>query len=128
MRVELIPVIFGVLVGLVGLALLADARLPDSPRLTGERRRRARAERDRRGEAILGAGVLCMAAALIGRDGWRYGALAVILGSVLLAAGAIMNRRYLRELFAFRGPARRVEEGETPPTAPTDSTRRMRLR
>ena len=127
MRAELIPVILGVLVALVAVALLADARLPDSPRHGSERRRRARAERSRRGEAIVGVGVLCLAAALIGRDGWRYGTLSVMLGTVLLVTGGVMNRRYLRELFTFRGPARRVEEGETPPTASPDPSRRMRI-
>ena len=128
MRAELIPVLLGVLVALVGAAFLADARLPDSPRSGSERRRRVRAERSRRGEAIVGVGVLCMAGALIGRDGWRYGALAVMLGTALVIAGGVMNRRYLREVFAFRGPARRVEEGEAPPTAPADPRRRMRIR
>ena len=121
MRAELIPVILGVLVGLVGLALLADARLPEGAGVLRERRRRARAERSRAGEAMVGVGTLCLAAALIGRDAWRYGTVAVLLGALLLVAGAVMNWRYLRETISFRGPARRTSEGEAVPSVPPAS-------
>lgn len=118
MRLELLPVLFGVLVALLGGALVADAWLPDEILVPRERRRRPRAERDRLGEGAVGAGVLCMAAALIGRDQWAYGTLAVILGTVLLVIGVVRNRRYLRERVTFRGAARRAhpEAGELPPT------------
>ena len=123
MQAEYIPVVLGVLVGALGLALLADARLPDrADGVTSERRRRVRAERSRLGEAIVGAGTLCMAAALIGRDAWDYGNVVVILGAVLLGVGAALNWRYLRELFLFRGPARRAVEEEAA-AAPTVATR-----
>ena len=129
MRVELIPVVLGVLVGIVGLLLIADARLPDRQAYVSERRRRVRAERSRAGEMLVGTGTLCMAAALIGRDGWRYAAVAVIVGTVLLLAGAVMNFRYLRELFSFRGPSRRLPEGEGPPAgAPEPPKGRIRIR
>lgn len=130
MKAELIPVLFGVVVGLVGLALLADARLPDDGTFVlRERRRRARAERSRGGEAAIGIGTLCLAAALIGRDAWRFGTLAMIVGTLLLGAGVVMNRRYLREVFAFRGPARRMPDGAPPPGAPPEPPpRRMRIR
>jgi hypothetical protein len=84
-----------------------------------ERRRRNRAERHRGGEALVGLGILAIAAALIGRDTWRYGTVAILLGVVLLAAGGWLNRAYLGELFAFRGPARRGEKR----AAPRPSTR-----
>jgi hypothetical protein len=102
-----------------------------------ERRRRPRVERDRGGEALIGLGTLCMAAALVGRDSWRYGTLAVIAGVVLLAAGAWMNRRLLHDLITFRGPARRAPEGSAPPVAspppgtpvaPSEPRRRLRIR
>jgi hypothetical protein len=129
MRVELIPVLLGILVGIVGLLLVADARLPDRAAYVSERRRRVRAERSRGGELLVGAGTLCMAAALIGRDMWRYGAIAVIAGTLLLLVGAVMNFRYLRELFSFRGAARRLPEGEGPPAgAPERPKGRMRIR
>ncbi|MFL5550136.1 MAG: hypothetical protein ACJ77Q_06595, partial [Gemmatimonadaceae bacterium] len=54
---------------------------------------------------------LCMAAALMGRDTWRYGTVSVLAGIILLVIGAIMNRAYLKEVLLFRGAARRGEEG-----------------
>ena len=129
MRVELLPLIFGIVVGIVGALLIADARLPDRSAPVSERRRRVRAERSRGGELLVGAGTMCMAAALIGRDGWRYGALAVIAGAVLILIGAVMNFRYLRELFSFRGASRRLPEGEGPPAGSPETPRgRLRIR
>jgi hypothetical protein len=48
-----------------------------------------------------------MAAALIGRDTWRWGTISVLAGVLLLVIGAIMNRAYLKEVLLFRGAARR---------------------
>jgi hypothetical protein len=50
-----------------------------------------------------------MAAALVGRDTWRWGTISVLAGSVLLIIGAILNRQYLKEVLFFRGAARRGE-------------------
>ena len=72
---------------------------------------------------LVGTGLVCMAAALIGRDMWRYGAIAVIAGTLLLVVGAAMNIRYLGELFSFRGPSRRLPEGEGPPAGSPDRPR-----
>ena len=58
----------------------------------------------------MGLGIIGMAAALIGGDTWRFGTVAVLVGTVLLAAGGWLNRTYLREIFLFRGPARRGEK------------------
>ena len=111
MRLEDIPTVLGGLVALLGLWLLWDALLADRvPPLRRERRRRARADRDRLGEAALGLGTLCLAAALVGRDTWRYGTVAVLAGTILLVAGAALNYRFLRELLLFAGPSRRQEE------------------
>jgi hypothetical protein len=106
-RLELLPLIFGVLVVLGGLALAADSYLPDSAPRVEERRRRARAERDRRGEMFIGAGLVSIGAALIGRDGWRLGNLAVLAGVICLFYGALRNRQYLKEALLFRGASRR---------------------
>ena len=116
MRIELIPLIIGGLMALIGLGLVVDAWTPDAMMLSPERRRRKRAERHRSGETMLGFGVLAMAAAFIGRDTWRYSIIAVIAGSVLLLVGAVMNARYLREMFVYRGPLRRGDGRE--PNAP----------
>ena len=111
MRVETIPIILGILVALVGVGLIADAWLPEHVLSRSERRRKARAERHLGGEAAIGGGMLCMAAALIGRDTWRYGTIAVILGTVLFVLGAWLNRRYLKERITNRGALRRGAPG-----------------
>jgi hypothetical protein len=112
-RVETIPLILGILIALVGLGLLADAWLPEDMPGFRERRRRVRTERHLGGEAAIGIGVLCMAAALLGRDTWSYGTVAVIAGSLLLLSGAWLNRRYLRDRIVNRGALRRGEPGRT---------------
>ena len=91
MRLETIPLILGALIGLVGIGLVLDAWLKDDIIIKQERRRRPRRERDRLGEALVGLGVLAMAAAFMGRDTWRYSTVAVIAGAVLLLWGAISN-------------------------------------
>ena len=114
MALEQIPLFIGVLVGILGLGLILDAQLPDGVVPARERRRRTRAERHRGGETLVGLGILAIAASLIGRDTWRYGTVAILLGVVLLAVGGWLSREYLRELFAFRGPARRGEKRTAP--------------
>lgn len=106
-RVEVIPLVLGILVGLIGLAILADAWLPEELPFKWERRRRERAERSLRGEALIGIGVLCMAAAIVGRDSWDYSIVAVLAGSVLFVIGAFMNGRYLKDRISQRGALRR---------------------
>lgn len=112
MRLEHLPIILGVLVALLGVGFILDAWLPDRFMPARERRRRARTERNRHGEFLVGLGTFGMAAALLGRDTWRFGTLSVLLGTLLLAVGAWMNRDYLREVVTFRGPARRIEDDE----------------
>jgi hypothetical protein len=112
-RLEIIPLIVGVLLGLLGLGLLADAWIPEDAAPFRERRRRPRTERSLGGEAMIGLGVLCMAAALISRDTWDYVNVAIMVGGALLLIGAWKNRRFLREKFSHRGSLRRGEEGRT---------------
>jgi hypothetical protein len=111
-ELELVPLVVAGLVGLVGLALVADGWMPDGPARADERRRHVRAERHRGGEAAVGLGLLAAAAALAGRDGWRYATLAVVVAAVLVAAGALLNARHLRERLTNRGAARRGRAGE----------------
>ena len=115
MRLEYFPIIVGIFVALLGVGFILDGWLPDRLTPGRERRRRARTERNRYGELLVGLGTLGMAAALLGRDTWRFGTLSVLLGTLLLAAGAWMNRDYLREVVTFRGPARRIEDDEEVP-------------
>lgn len=110
-RVETFPLIIGVLVAMLGIGILFDAWTPDTV-VAHERRRRRRIERHRNGEAMIGLGVLALAAAFIGRDNWRYSILVVIIGAAFLVIGTALNGRYVRELFVNRGPLRRREEAE----------------
>ncbi len=109
MKIEQFPLFLGVLVALVGLTILLDAWQEGGVAPLRERRRRARAVPSKGGQTLVALGTICMAAALLGRDTWRYGTISVLAGSALLVVGAIMNRAYLREVLLFRGPARRGE-------------------
>jgi len=129
MRLEHLPILFGILVALVGAGLIADACLGDSVPVLRERRRRERAVPHKGGELAIGLGVACLAATLIGRDAGRFGTLAVIAGAALVIVGAVLSRRYLRELLTFRGAARRSDPGTPPPVAPRDPrAERLRIR
>ncbi len=109
MRLETLPVVLGVLLGLVGLALVVDAWSPDEIVVPKERRRRFRRPRDRFGEALLGLGVIAMAATFMGRDTWRYSVVSVIAGAVLLVWGVKRNASYLRGVFTRADVARPAE-------------------
>ena len=107
MRLEQLPILLGVLVALIGLTIALDAWQTGGVAPMRERRRRARALPHKAGQTLVALGTLCMAAALIGRDTWRWGTVSVLAGSSLLILGAIMNRTYLKEVLLFRGAARR---------------------
>jgi hypothetical protein len=117
-RIETLPLILGVLIAMLGIGIMFDAWTPDAVAVSQERRRRQRIERHRNGEAMIGLGVLALAAAFIGRDSWRYSILVVIIGAVFLIVGAALNGRYVRELFVNRGPMRRREQEEEPTVEP----------
>jgi hypothetical protein len=106
---ELIPLIIGAIVGLIGLGLIFDAWTPDDIIVKRERRRSPRIERSRKAEALAGLGVLCMAAAFLGRDTWVYSVLTVIVGAILLLLGLIGNWNYIGEMIGNRGALRRRE-------------------
>jgi hypothetical protein len=107
MTLELIPVIVGALVGLLGIGLLFDAWTPDDIIVKRERRRVPRIERSRAGEAWIGLGVIGMAAAFIGRDTWKYSVIAAIAGTAFMLLGVVMNWRYLGARVSNRGALRR---------------------
>jgi xanthine/uracil permease len=109
MRLEQLPIILGVLVALIGLTIALDAWQAGGVAPLRERRRRTRAVPQKAGQTLVALGTLCMAAALIGRDTWRWATISVLAGSGLLIIGAIMNRAYLREVLLFRGASRRGE-------------------
>ncbi len=109
MKLEQLPIILGVLVALIGLTIALDAWQAGGVAPLRERRRRTRAVPHKAGQTLVALGTLCMAAALIGRDTWRWGTISVLAGSALLIIGAIMNRQYLKEVLLFRGAARRGE-------------------
>lgn len=109
-RVEHIPLVIGLIVMLAGAALIYDARREDEKWPLRERRRRRRTPRDRPGEALTGAGLVFVGSALVGGEFWRFGTLAILIGFVLVVAGAMMNRHHLRERLLFRGASRRAEK------------------
>jgi hypothetical protein len=110
MRLEIVPLIIGIIIGLVGIALIFDAWTPDEVVVKRERRRRPRIERSRGGETLIGLGVIGMAAALMGRDTASYSVVAVILGAVLLLWGLVLNWRFFGSSISNRGALRRRPE------------------
>ena len=114
MRLEHLPIILGLLFVAAGIALIADALLREEPLMMRDRRKRERAPRHRGGQAAIGLGAIAVAVALIGRDEWRYGTLAVLLGVVAFGAGVWLNWRYVVDFML--GPEDRAtvyeDEGE----------------
>ncbi|MEO6528380.1 MAG: hypothetical protein ABIP93_17295 [Gemmatimonadaceae bacterium] len=115
MRFETIPLILGILVALVGIGILADAWLPENLPFRTERRRRARTERHLGGEAAIGVGVLCMAAALVGRDTGRYSTIAMMVGAAMILIGGVLNKSFFRDRIMNRGDLRRGAPKPKPP-------------
>ena len=115
MKLEQFPIVIGILVLLVALAIAYDSMSPEERRPFRERRRRQRADLNRTGEMFVALGTACVAAALIGRDNWRWGNIAVFAAVALLIVGAAFNRQFLRELLLFRGASRRAVVDERSP-------------
>ena len=107
MRLEYIPIGAGILLVVVGLALAWDALGPQFVGPMRDRRRRSRAEISLAGELLAAAGIALLGVALIGRD-WRLETVTVLVGTICIIAGALKNWKYFRELFLFRGSARRT--------------------
>ena len=108
MRLEHLPLILGLLFVVAGVALIADALLREQPLMMTDRRKRSRAPRHRGGQVAIGAGTLFVSAALFGRDGWRYGTVAMLLGVVAFAVGVWLNWGYVKAFML--GPEARPEE------------------
>src|SRR5687768_1090690 len=108
MRLEHIPLILGLLFVVAGAALIADALLREQPLMMADRRKRSRAPRHRGGQVAIGVGTLFVAAALFGRDGWRYGTVAMLLRVVAVAVGVWLNWGYVKDFML--GPESRAEE------------------
>jgi hypothetical protein len=119
LRIEYIPVAIGVIVIALGLAVMWDAWGPQSLGPMRDRRRRSRAALNTPGELIAGIGFVLLGAALIGRD-WRLETVSVLLGTICVLIGALKNWKYFREMFLFRGAARRNTD--------TESHKRVKMR
>jgi uncharacterized membrane protein YfcA len=98
---------FGFLATIAAALLVLDALAAPTSPPEEERRRRERAPRSRPGEAMVGLGLIGLAAALFGMGRWPWGAIAALLGLFFLLLGAWLNRRLLLESIRNRGPARR---------------------
>lgn len=123
MRLEHLPLVLGLLTGLLGLALVLDALIADGTFVSHERRKRQRPERHRHGELVLGIGVLLLSAALIGRDTWRYTNLAILLALILFAGGVMLNYKYVRGLMFGPVAGRHLKRRES-----DKNKRKVRLR
>jgi hypothetical protein len=119
-KLEQIPILLGIIVLLIALAIGYDSMSPEERRPFKERRRRKRADLNRGGELLVAMGTASMAAALIGRDSWRWGTIAVFIGVAFLVFGAALNRPFLKELLLFRGAARRATPNDVPPPVTDD--------
>ena len=108
MRFETIPVVAGIVVGLFGFALLIDSVLPEEVRAQHNSRRRQRSHISPLGEGCIAVAIMCMAAALIGRDNWNYDTLTVIAGGLLFVIGTGLNWTYLHDRISNRGALRRA--------------------
>ncbi len=113
MTLEMVPVVIGALISLLGIGICFIAFQPEALWPVRERRRRIRAEPHQTGQLLLGVGTICMGAALMGRDTWRYSNIVVFTGIALIIVGGIMNREFLKELILFRGAARRGHGTDT---------------
>lgn len=98
MRLEILPVFLGILAALAGIALLADAAIPEAEGAPLERRRRARPERSRTGQGLLGGSLIAIAIALFAGDRWRFNTLTIGIAIVLAVVGIALNIRYVRGL------------------------------
>ncbi len=129
MRLETIPLVLGILIAIPGIALIADAFIADGTFLR-ERRRRERPQRNRYGEAALGLGLLLVAAALIGRDTWRYTTLAILLALIAFAAGLALNIKYVRGLMfgPVVGPTATRRSTDVPPSPEPKEDEKIRIR
>lgn len=128
MRLEQFPVILGAIFCLLAAGIIYDAVSPEQARPFRERRRRQRAELNKAGEWFVALGTVSLGAALIGRDDWRWGTVAILAGVALLIIGGILNRSFLKEMLLFRGASRRTEELEVPPDSVKKDERKLRIR
>ena len=126
MRLETFPLILGILVALAGLAIVVDALMPERARVLAERRRRARPERRRGGQLMLGVGILLLAVALIGRDAWRYTTLTILVALIAMGIGTALNLKYVRGLTL--GPVLGARRTRRASDQVTEETKRERLR
>lgn len=126
MTMEQVPILLGVLMALIGLTILLDAWQTGGMAPLRERRRRTRTVPHKAGQSFVALGTLCMAAALMGRDTWRWGTISVLAGILLLLTGVIMNRAYLKEVLLFRGAARRGQGDQNSRLNQTPTKTRIR--
>jgi hypothetical protein len=130
MRLETLPLLFGLLLAIPGIALIADAFIKDGTFLP-ERRRRERPTRHKPGEAALGVGLLFVSAALVGRDTWPYTTLAIVLALLFFAGGIALNHKYIRGLMfgpAIGPSATRRSTDPPPPAEPTEPSKTEKIR
>ncbi|HZO19866.1 MAG TPA: hypothetical protein VFB46_12830 [Gemmatimonadaceae bacterium] len=118
MRLEHFPILLGLLFVVAGVALIADALLHEQPHQGADRRKRTRPPRHPGGQVAIGVGTLFVAAALFGRDVWRYGTLAVMLGVVAFGVGVYLNWGYVKAFMLGPEPGARADVTDEDDTEP----------
>jgi hypothetical protein len=118
MRLEILPILLGILAAIAGLALVFDAVLRDGVFIAPERRRRARAPRHHLGEGLFGAGLCVIALALVSGDVWRYTTVAMLAALILCAAGTVLNWRYFRGMMIHTESNAAIPAAAPPTAAP----------
>ena len=108
MRLELIPILLGICFGVAGIALIADALIPDGTFVSVERRRHSRAPRHAVGELAIGLGTLGVTAALMGGS-WPYAPLVVLGSAILLVVGIVLNWPYVRGFLSHHSAPTRFD-------------------
>ncbi|MDQ6888212.1 MAG: hypothetical protein M3068_13130 [Gemmatimonadota bacterium] len=123
MRLEQLPLLFGILAILAGLAIFTDAVVQDGRFVARERRSRERPERNRAGEALLAVGVVLAGAVFLGRDSWRFSTLAVVIATLFVIAGIALNWRYIRGLMFGPGLGKTLRRRATDVAPPVDDAK-----
>jgi hypothetical protein len=122
-----LTILLALAAALAGLALIADAVIPEATLVSVERRSRPRPERHHLGEALLGLGIICVGIMLFADEAWGYQNLVMLLAVVFVAVGVGLNIKYVRGL-AFGPAAGRVlrrrasDPAPPPPPPPTKSS------
>jgi hypothetical protein len=113
--------VLGIVLLLLGTALVLDAWVPKPPPPTPDRRHRPRTPLDPVGELAAGIGVGLLGIAFLAHN-TRFETLIIIAAAICVSFGALKNWKYFREVLLFR----RSEVSQEPKIAEESSRIRIR--